>query len=123
MQLMTANAARLGVENLTAVPGKAPDACRELPAPTHAFIGGSGGNLKEILCLLLEKNPRVRIVVTAVTLETAAELTVLMKELPFAETEVVSLSVARDRKAGPYRLMTGLNPVFIFTLQGGGGEA
>ncbi len=123
LQLMTANAARLGVENLTAVPGKAPDACRELPAPTHAFIGGSGGNLKEILCLLLEKNPRVRIVVTAVTLETAAELTVLMKELPFAETEVVSLSVARDRKAGPYRLMTGLNPVFIFTLQGGGGEA
>ena len=123
LQLMTANASRLGVENLTPVPGKAPDACRELPAPTHAFIGGSGGNLREIISLLLEKNPRVRIVVTAVTLETVGETTALMKEFPFTETEVVSLSVARDRKAGPYRLMTGLNPVFIFTMQAGGGEA
>ena len=123
LQLMTANASRLGVENLTPVPGKAPDACRELPAPTHAFIGGSGGNLREIISLLLEKNPRVRIVVTAVTLETVGETTALIKEFPFTETEVVSLSVARDRKAGPYRLMTGLNPVFIFTMQAGGGEA
>ncbi len=121
LQLMGANAVRLGVENLTVVPGKAPDACRDLPAPTHAFIGGSGGNLREIIALLLEKNPDVRIVVTAVTLETVGEATALMKEFPFTETEVVSLSVARDRKAGPYRLMTGLNPVFIFTMQAGGG--
>ncbi|MBR3556504.1 MAG: precorrin-6A reductase [Oscillospiraceae bacterium] len=123
LELMRSNAARLGVENLTAVSGKAPDACRELPAPTHAFIGGSGGNLREIIALLLEKNPRVRIVVTAVTLETVGETTALMKEFPFTETEVVSLSVARDRKAGPYRLMTGLNPVFIFTMQAGGETA
>jgi precorrin-6Y C5,15-methyltransferase (decarboxylating) len=123
LELMTANAARLRVENLTPVSGKAPDACRDLPAPTHAFIGGSGGNLREIIALLLEKNPRVRIVVTAVTLETVGEMTALMKEFPFTETEAVSLSVARDRKAGPYRLMTGLNPVFIFTMQAGGGEA
>ncbi len=123
LDLMTNNALRLGVENLTPVSGKAPDACRELPAPTHAFIGGSGGNLREIIALLLEKNPHVRIVVTAVTLETVGETTALMKEFPFTETEVVSLSVARDRKAGPYRLMTGLNPVFIFTMQAGGEKA
>ena len=30
---------------------------------------------KEIIALLLEKNPRVRIVATAVTLESVAELT------------------------------------------------
>ncbi len=123
LELMKANASRLGVENLTAVSGKAPEACRDLPAPTHAFIGGSGGNLRDIIALLLEKNPAVRIVVTAVTLETVGETTALLKEFPFTETEVVSLSVARDRKAGPYRLMTGLNPVFIFTMQAGGGKA
>ncbi len=123
LELMSANAARLGVENLTIVPGPAPEACRDLPAPTHAFIGGSGGNLREIVALLLEKNPLVRIVVTAVTLETVGEAAALLKEFPFTETEVVSLTVARDRKAGPYRLMTGLNPVFIFTMQAGGKEA
>ena len=39
--------------------------------------------------------------------------------IPFAYTEVVSMTVARDRKAGPYHLMMGQNPIFIFTMQGG----
>jgi precorrin-6Y C5,15-methyltransferase (decarboxylating) len=121
-QLMEENARRLSAENMTIVAGSAPDACRELPAPTHAFIGGSGGGLREIIALLLEKNPHVRIVATAVTLETVAELTACLKEFPFTETEAVSLTVARDRKAGPYRLMTGQNPIYIFTMQAGGGE-
>lgn len=37
------------------VAGTAPEALEELPAPTHAFIGGSSGNLKEIVRLLLKK--------------------------------------------------------------------
>ncbi len=122
LELLAENRQRLHAENLTVVPGKAPAACADLPAPTHAFIGGSGGNLREILSLLLEKNPRVRIVATSVTLESAAELTACMKEFPFTETEAVTLSVARDRKAGPYHLMTGLNPITVFTLQAGGEE-
>ena len=56
-------------------------------------------------------------VATAIALESVAELTNCLKEFPFAEAEVVSLSVARDRKAGRYRLMTGQNPIYIFTMQ------
>ena len=36
----------------------------------------------------------------------------------FRETEVVSVSVARDRKLGAYHLMTGQNPIYIVTMQG-----
>ena len=36
------------------IAGTAPEAMEELPAPTHAFIGGSSGNMKEIVELLLE---------------------------------------------------------------------
>lgn len=115
--LLETNRARFSAGNLTVVPGAAPEACERLPAPTHVFLGGSGGETREILTLALEKNPAARVVATAVTLETAAELTACMKELGFTETEVVSLSVARDRKAGPYHLMTGQNPVYIFTMQ------
>ena len=71
-----------------------------------------------IIALLLEKNPRVRIVATAVTLESVAELTECVKAFPFRETEAVSLTAARSRKAGAYHLMTGQNPVYIFTMQG-----
>ena len=105
------------MSNLTPVPGAAPEACRELPPPTHAFLGGSSGNLREIVSLLLEKNPRVRIAASAVTLETIAELTAIGKEFSFTEFEAVCLSAARGRKAGAYHLMAGQNPVYLFTMK------
>ena len=117
--LLRENTRKFQLENLTVVPGLAPDACLRLPAPTHVFIGGSAGNMRQILEEILEKNPNARIVATAVTLESVAELTQCMKTIPFACTEVVSMSVAKDRKAGPYHLMMGQNPISIFTMQGG----
>lgn len=117
LPLLEENRRRFGADNLTIVPGLAPDVCRDLPSPTHAFIGGSAGNMEQILALLLEKNPEVRIVATAITLESLAELTACMKR--FSETEVISMSVAKNKKAGPYNLMTGQNPIYIFTMQGG----
>jgi precorrin-6Y C5,15-methyltransferase (decarboxylating) len=118
LELLAENARRLGAENLEVVSGTAPEVCRDLPAPTHVFLGGTAGNLREILTLLLEKNPHVRVVTTAIALESVAELTEAMKEFPFTETEAVSLTVARARAAGPYHLMTGQNPIYIFTLEG-----
>ena len=117
--LLQENCRRFALENLTVVPGKAPEACEDLPAPTHAFIGGSSGNLRQIIRLLLEKNPNVRIVATAISLESQAELTQCLKEFAFEWEEVVSLSVAKARKAGSYHLMTGLNPILIVAMQGG----
>ena len=122
VELLREKTRRFGLENLTVVPGLAPEVCRELPAPTHVFIGGSAGNMRQILEEILGKNPNARIVATAVTLESIAELTQCMKAIPFAFTEVVSMTVARDRKAGPYHLMMGQNPIFIFTMQGGNRE-
>lgn len=117
VRLMEENRRALSAGNLTIVDGYAPDACCALPAPTHVFIGGSGGNLREIIALAMEKNPHVRIVATAIALESVAELTACLKEFSWSQQEIVSLSVARDRKAGGYHLMTGQNPIYIFTFQ------
>ena len=38
----------------------------------------------------------------------------------FRETEVVCLQVSKGRQAGRYHLMTGQNPIYIFTMQHGG---
>lgn len=119
VELLRENTRRFGLENLSVVPGLAPEACEDLPAPTHVFVGGSAGNMRQILDEILAKNPNARIVATAVTLESIGELTQCIKDIPFTYTEVVSMSVARDRKAGPYHLMMGQNPIFIFTMQGG----
>ena len=119
VELLRENTRRFALDNMTIVPGLAPDACRCLPAPTHVFVGGSAGNMRQILEEILGKNPNARIVATAMTLESIGELTQCIKDIPFVSTEVVSMTVARDRKAGPYHLMMGQNPIFIFTMQGG----
>ena len=95
--ILRENLRRFHTDNVTPVSGTAPDACADLPAPTHAFLGGTTGHMKEIIALLLEKNPRVRIVATAVTLESVAELAECVKAFPFRETEAVSL----HRRAQP----------------------
>ena len=118
LELLTRNARELHAGNVTVVSGFAPEACKDLPAPTHVFVGGSSGNMRQILELCREKNPHVRIVATAIALETVAELTQCRREMGFAETEVVCVTVAQGRQAGPYTLMQGQNPVYIFTFQG-----
>ena len=117
--LIEENKRHLGVTNVTVIEGAAPDALRDLPSPTHVFVGGSGGELKEILALVLEKNPIARIVVNTVTTETFAAALDAMKTLPVRDVEIVELSVSRGRKVGGYHLMTAQNPVYLFSCQGG----
>ena len=115
---MQENKTRFSQENLDIVPGAAQQACEALPAPTHVFLGGTSGNLPEILALILHKNPHARIVATAVTLESAAALTGCMKN--FKSADCLSMQVSKASAAGSYHLMKAQNPVWIFTLQNGG---
>lgn len=117
-RLITENARKLGAFNLTCIEGVAPGALRSLPAPDAAFIGGSGGRLREITALLLDKNPRVRLVVAAVTLETIAEAVGLFSTLDLPNTETVQVAVSRAEPLRRYHLMAAQNPVYI--ISGGG---
>lgn len=117
--LIEENKRRFGTPNIEVVHGLAPEAMEELPAPTHAFIGGSAGNLKEILKCLLQKNPHIRVVINTVTLETIGEVTDCLRELPLIEEEIVSVSVAKAKALGKYHLMMGQNPIYIITCRGG----
>ncbi len=121
--LIERNKRHLGVMNVTVVVGKAPDALKDLPVPTHVFIGGSGGNLREIIETALSKNPRVRIVLNTVTAETFAEATAAIKALHLINEEIVGLQVSKDRKVGGYHMMTAQNPVYIISCEGDGADA
>lgn len=117
--LVEQNKRKFGTPNIEVICGLAPEAMEGLPAPTHAFIGGSAGNLKEIIQCLLDKNPKIRLVINTVTLETIGEVTDCLKELPLIEEEIISVSVARARTLGKYHLMMGQNPIYIITCRGG----
>lgn len=119
-ELIRANAARLSARQVTVVQGSAPEILEGYEMPTHAFIGGSGGRLHEIVELLLEKNPCMRIVIDAVTLETVSEANALLKTLPVKDVDIVSVTVAKAKSAGAYHLMESMNPVYIFSFTGDG---
>ncbi len=117
--LIEKNKRHFGTPNIEVVHGLAPEAMKALPTPTHAFIGGSAGNLKEIMECLLEKNPKIRMVINTVTLETIGEVMDCLKTLPVTEEEILSVSIAKAKELGSYHLMMGQNPVYIVTCRGG----
>lgn len=113
IELTAGNAVKQGLCNIQTIHGDARDAIQKLPTPTHAFIGGSGGELGEILKLLYRKNPAMRVVVNAVSLETIAELAALLPKLSLREREIIQVQIARENSAGRYHLMKAENPVYI----------
>ena len=119
IDLLEQNKRKFGTDNLEIIIGLAPEALEGLPAPTHAFIGGSSGNLKEILEVLLEQNPRVRVVINAIALETVAEAMQCLKSMAFTDVDIAQVSVAKGKKLGSYEMMMGQNPVYIFSCTGG----
>lgn len=116
--LLKENKKKFGADNLEILEGLAPEILKDLPAPTHAFIGGSSGNLMEILEVILKKNPKARIVINAIALETVAEAMRCIQSLPMADVDIVTLAVGKSKEVGHYHMMMGQNPVYIFSFTG-----
>lgn len=115
--LIEKNKYAFGTWNLNIVKGTAPEAIEALATPTHAFVGGSTGHLREIIDCLFRKNPSIRIVINAIAMETIAEITEIMKDGNFAVTDVVLVAAGKAKELGAYHMMMGMNPVWIVTLQ------
>lgn len=116
-ELIRRNKKKFGLHNLSVVEGAAPGACGPLPPPTHAFIGGTSGNMRQIMEMLAQKNPQVRIVANLITLESIADMTRCLEELGWHDAEIVQVTVARSKKLGSHHLMSGQNPIMIVTCQ------
>lgn len=124
ISLILENQKKFGVENLIVTEGEAPEALAGLLAPTHAFIGGSGGRLLDIIGAVREKNREVRFVLNAVTLETLAQTERIKEVFPeYRDMEIVQVSVSKSRALGDYHLMQAENPVYIISFGGRKEEA
>ena len=123
LELLRGNRAKFCLQNMTIREGRAPDALRGLPAPTHVFVGGSGGEIGEILKAVLGQNPAARVVVNCITAETLAALMTALPELPARDVQCIQVSVQRGEKLGRYHYLRALNPVFIISFTGNGPAA
>ena len=111
--LMQKNKEKFQAHNMRIIEAYAPEGLAELPPATHAFLGGSGGKMQEILEALYQKNPQMRVVINAVTLETICEIKEVLSHFEVTDESIVQMQVSRTRKAGGYHLMQAENPVWI----------
>lgn len=112
-ELTRQNCKKFGCDNVRIYTGTAPEILEELPAPDHAFIGGSGGKISEIIGVIFRKNPRCKIVATAVSLETLEECTNALNAHGISAPEITQIAVTRTERLGEHTMLRAENPVFI----------
>ncbi len=112
-----ANAARLRTGNYTLIEGRAPAGLAGWPDPDAVFIGGSGGELGELIHLILGRlRPGGRLVMNFVTLENLATATSTLQAAG-ADWQVVQLQASRSQPILGLHRLAAQNPVWIVTTR------
>ena len=115
--LITQNSQRFGVDNLTSINGKAPNILKDLPNCDRVFIGGSGGNIVEILDTCSQKlNPAGSIVMSFATVEYQILAINWLKQNVW-QYRLLQLQISRSTPIANLTRMTPLNPVTIITAE------
>lgn len=118
VELIKQNRDKFALNNIEIIPGLAPEVLKDLEEPDTAFIGGSKGSMEGIIAALFQKNKAIRLVITAIALETLSEALRLMEKFKFEDVEVVQTAISKTREAGSYHMLMGQNPVFIIKGRG-----
>ncbi|WP_394522424.1 precorrin-6Y C5,15-methyltransferase (decarboxylating) subunit CbiT [Lacrimispora sp. JR3] len=119
--LIQANKEKFSANRLWVVEGTAPEVLVGLEAPTHVFLGGTSGAMEEVLNLVMEKNPKVRVVINVLALESIADVIRWLKKHSIS-AEIVQVQISKGKAAGNYHLMMGQNPVYVISFGGEGGK-
>lgn len=123
VEIARRNVRDFGVSNHTLVHGKAPEGLDAWPDPDAVFIGGSGGELAELIALCLKRlRPGGWLVMNFVTLENLAAATQALQAAG-AAWDVLQLQAARSKPILHMHRMAAENPVWIVCAQAGSAGA
>ena len=113
--LITKNSQRFQVNNLNSINGKAPEALSNLPHPDRIFIGGSGGNIVDILNTCSQKlNENGIIVMAFATIEYQYRAIDWLNNNSW-QYHLLQLQISRSTPISHLTRFTPLNPVTIIT--------
>ena len=113
-ELISRNAAKFHLHNVTIHNKRALDVIDDLPTPTHIFIGGAGGELSGLLRHVSAMSHPVRVVIACVTLETLTEAYTTLRG--WENFEAVQVSASSSKTLAPsLTMMKANNPVTIFS--------
>ncbi len=120
--IVTANRSSLRVSNYTLRLGRAPDGLDSWPDPDAVFIGGSGGELRDLIVLCLNRmRDEGQLVMNFATLENLAAATEVLKTTG-ADWDVVQLQAARSKPILNMNRLQAENPIWIVCAQCGASQ-
>jgi precorrin-6Y C5,15-methyltransferase (decarboxylating) len=111
------NARHFGLHNYTLIENKAPLGMENWPAPNAVFIGGSGGELAELIALCLQKlQANGCLVMNFVTLENLSTALEVLKQSG-AKWDMTQLQASRSQPILHMHRVRAENPVWIVCAQ------
>lgn len=111
-ELIRVNRKKLGAWNLQLVEGTAPQALESLEMPDAVFIGGTKGSMEQVVNLVLDRNPKARICISAICIETLYAAAKALQNRGI-DPEVTQISISRGKAAGSLHLLMANNPIFL----------
>lgn len=118
--LIHRNLDKFKLDNVIVVEGSAPEVLDDIPVPDRVFIGGTGGHMEAILDWITRSSKETRVVVNAISPESAYEALKGFEKRGFRDIELVNITVSKGLKTGDRHIMRALNPIYIISGQKGG---
>lgn len=117
--LIEKNIKKFSLKNIEVIFGEASEKIEDIEAPSHVFIGGSGGDLELIVDKIYKKNENATVVITAITLETIACINEIVKKYANLgyKYDMSFISFANNKTVANYNMMIGGNPVLIARIK------
>ena len=115
--LLKQNCQKFHLDNVEGICGLTPECLKGLPVPDVAFIGGSSGNMDEIVSYLYGINSKMQFVITAVTLENAMAGLNSLKNVGITG-DIVQVAVSKGKPIADLHMLIAQNPIFIISGSG-----
>ena len=116
INLINKNSQRFKVDNVVFLQTKAPEKLKELPNPHRIFIGGSGGNLIDILDICKQKITKDGIIIIA--LATLENLVICLDwvDKNSWNYQLLNVNISRSLSIANLTRLSPLNPVFLIKI-------
>ncbi len=116
IQLTEKNLKKFGITNYTLVEGNAKEKIPELPNADTVFIGGTGGDTKDIVELCQNKiKSGGRIVIGVILIETLYSVLQTIEKLDFESIDITQITIGKSRKTKTGTMMLARNPVMVIS--------
>ena len=116
VELTKRNLEKFGVSNVSVILGNAKEKILELPQADAIFIGGTGGDTKDIVELCQDKlKSGGRIVIGIILIETLYSVLSVLENLKFTDVDITQITISKSRKTTTGTMMLARNPVTVIS--------